>query len=138
MKTVTVLAIVALATSVFAASANAQSVKAKFTLPYEVRWGTATLPAGEYAISMDIPHGPTRVESTSNKLTFFTRIPVMTDSSEGPASLVITSFQGDHRVRSLNLPELGKSFVYERLTSAEREQIAKGQMQILPLLIARK
>ena len=137
MKTVRLLAILALATCAFAAAANAQSVTAKFTLPYEVHWGTATLPAGEYAISMDSLHTAIAlVQSASNNVSFFTRIPVMADSSKSPASLVITSFQGDRRVRSLNV--LGKSFVYEPLTRAEREQIAKGRMQIVPVFIARK
>jgi hypothetical protein len=139
MKTVRVLAILTLATCAFAAAANAQSVTAKFTLPYEVHWGTATLPAGEYAISMDLLHTAiTLVQSASNNVSFFTRIPVMENSSKSPASLVITSFNGDRRVRSLNLPELGKSFVYERITTAEREQIAKGRVQIVPVSIARK
>ena len=137
MKTVRLLAILALVTCAFAAAANAQSVSAKFTLPYEVHWGTATLPAGEYAISMDSLHTAIAlVQSASNNLSFFTRIPVMADSSKSPASLVITSFQGDRRVRSLNV--LGKSFVYEPLTRAEREQIAKGRMQIVPVFIARR
>ena len=135
MKTVRLLAILTLATCALAAAANAQNVTAKFTLPYEVHWGTATLPAGEYAISMDSLH-ITLVQSAQNNLSFLTRIPVMADNSKGPASLVITSFQGDRRVRSLNV--LGKSFVYEPLTRAEREQIAKGQMQIVPVFIARK
>ena len=136
MKTVRMLAILTLATCPFAAAANAQSVTAKFRLPYEVHWGTATLPAGEYTISMDSFHTATLVQSASNNLSFFTRVPMMEDSSKSPASLIITSFKGDRRVRSLNV--LGKSFVYEPLTRAEREQIAKGQVQIVPVFIARK
>ena len=47
MKTVRILAIFTLAMCAFTATANAQSVMGRFTLPYEVHWGTATLPAGE-------------------------------------------------------------------------------------------
>ena len=39
---------VLIATFVFTAAANAQpSFAGKFTLPYEVRWGQAVLPAGD-------------------------------------------------------------------------------------------
>lgn len=138
MKTVRMLAILTLATCAFTAAANAQSVTARFTLPYEVHWGTATLPAGEYTISMDSFHTATLVQSASNNLSFFTRMPVIEDSSKNPASLLVTSFQGDHRVRSLNLPGLGKSLVYEPLTTSEREQIANGPMQTVPVFIAKK
>ena len=42
------------ATCVFTAAANAQpSFEGKFTLPYEVQWNHAVLPAGEYSIEVD-------------------------------------------------------------------------------------
>ena len=47
MKTVKMLAILTLAICASTAAENAQTVTGRFTLPYEVHWGTATLPAGE-------------------------------------------------------------------------------------------
>ncbi len=48
-------------------------------------------------------------------------------------------FQGERRVRSLNLPQTGRVLIYEPLTKAEREQLAKaGQIQAVPVVIARK
>jgi len=139
MKTVKMLAILALAMCAFTAAANAQSVAGRFTLPYEVHWGTATLPPGEYTITMDSLHSATLVQSASNSQSFFTRMPTINDSMERPTSLVITSFQGERRVRSLNLPQYRRSLIYEPLTKAEREQLAKaGQIQSVPVFAARK
>jgi len=139
MKPVKMLAILALAMCASAAAANAQSVTGRFTLPYEVHWGTATLPAGEYMITMDSLHSATLVQSVSNSQSFFTHMPTINDSTKRPTSLVITSFQGERRVRSLNLPQYGKSVIYEPLTKAEREQLAKaGQIQSVPVFAAKK
>jgi hypothetical protein len=139
MKTVKMLAILALAMCGFTAAANAQSVTGRFTLPYEVHWGTATLPAGEYMITMDSLHTATLVQSVSNSQSFFTHMPTINDSTKRPTSLVITSSRGERRVRSLNLPQYGKSLIYEPLTKAEREQLAKaGQVQSVPVFAAKK
>jgi hypothetical protein len=138
MKTVKMLAILTLAMCASAGAANAQSVTGRFTLPYEVHWGTATLPAGEYTITMDSLHSATLVQS-ANSQSFFTRMPKIDDSMKRPTSLVITSFQGERRVRSLNLPQYGRSLIYEPLTKAEREQLAKaGQIQSVPVFAAKK
>jgi hypothetical protein len=139
MKTVKMLAILTLAMCASAAAANAQSVTGKFTLPYEVHWGTATLPAGEYTITMDSLHSATLVQSASNSQSFFTRMPTINDSAKRPVGLVITSFRGERRVRSLNLPQYGRSLIYEPITKAEREQLAKaGQIQNVPVFAAKK
>jgi hypothetical protein len=139
MKTVRRLAIFTLAMCAFTATANAQSVMGRFTLPYEVHWGTATLPAGEYTIAMDSLNSATLVQSASNSQSFFTRMPTINDNTEGPMSLVITSSQGERRVRSLNLPQYRRSLIYEPLTKAEREQLAKaGQIQSVPVFAAKK
>ena len=41
----------AIVTGVSVGSARAQSLKATFTLPYEVQWGKAVLPAGPYTVT---------------------------------------------------------------------------------------
>jgi hypothetical protein len=139
MKTVKMLTILTLAMCASAAAANAQSVTGKFTLPYEVHWGTAILPAGEYTITMDSIDSATLVHSATNSQSFFTRMPTMDNSTKHPMGLVITSFQGERRVRSLNLPQYGRSLIYEPVTKAEREQLAKaGQIQNVPVFAAKK
>ena len=41
--------------------AHAQTTKGTFTLTHKVRWGTAVLPAGSYAFSVDTQSWPARV-----------------------------------------------------------------------------
>jgi hypothetical protein len=88
---------------------------------------------------MDSLHSATLVQSVSNSQSFFTHMPTINDSTKRPTSLVITSFQGERRVRSLNLPQYRKSLIYEPLTKAEREQLSKaGQIQSVPVFAAKK
>src|ERR1700692_1527144 len=63
---------VLIATCAFTAAANAQpSFEGKFTLPYEVQWNHAVLPAGEYSIRMDSKGSPAVVRSmSSDKLAY--------------------------------------------------------------------
>jgi len=140
MKTLRLLAILMLATCAFTAVANAQaSFTGKVTLPYEVHWGTAILPAGEYTITMNTLHSVTLVQSARNETAFYTKMPLVQDSTNRPASLMITSLRGEHRVQSMNLPEFGRSFVYERPSKAEQEEIAKaGQIENVPVIVAKK
>ena len=139
MKTVSLIGILTLTIFAFSGAANAQSAKGKVTLPYEVHWGGATLPAGEYIIRMDSLHTVTMIQSAKTSQSFYTHMPVIADGTKDPACLIITSFQGERRVRSLNLPEYGRSLVYEPPTKAEREQLAKaGQVQVVPVITAQK
>jgi hypothetical protein len=53
LKSVTQIGLMALALCLAAAQAKAQGTyEGKFTLPFEVRWGIAVLPPGDYTISM--------------------------------------------------------------------------------------
>jgi hypothetical protein len=139
MKAIRLLGILTLTIFAFTGAAKAQSVKGKFTLPYEVHWGAAVLPAGDYTVSMDSFHAMTLVRPISNTRSFYTGLPVTANSDEGAAYLLITSEKGEHRVRSMNLPQMGKALIYEPLTKAEREQLAKaGKIETVPVFAARK
>ena len=131
---------VLIATCVFTAAANAHpSFTGKFTLPYEVRWGRAVLPAGEYFIWMDSTVAPAMVASASGSRTIHTQFPVTADSKGGSTSLTITNQGNERTVRSLNLPGIGKSVIFAPLTKAESEQLAQtGQIQTVPVIAARK
>jgi hypothetical protein len=130
---------VILTAGLFAACANAQSgsgvviYRGNFTLPHETHWGRATLPAGEYSISVDSSHTPALVRSKDGKTTVHTSIPIGDDSNNGPTALVIAARGNEREVLSLNLPQLGKSMVFKRLTQAEREMTAKmEQVEVAP------
>jgi hypothetical protein len=130
---------VVLATGVFAAAANAHpSFAAKFNLPYEVHWGQTVLPAGEYSIRMEAASMAKIMSTTGNKAVY-TGPPIVLDSEKGSACLTITTQGHERRVRSLNLPSIGKSLVFAPLSKSDREALAKaGQINAVPVIIAKK
>ena len=130
---------VILTAGLFAAFANAQSgsgfliYRGNFTLPHEAHWGKAMLPAGEYSISFDSNRTPALVRSKDRKTSVFTPMPITNDGNKGPATLVIAAHGNEREVLSLNLPAIGSSLVYKRLTQAQREMTAKmEQVQVAP------
>ena len=134
------LVAVVIATCIFTAVANAHpSFAGKFTLPYEVHWGQAVLPAGEYSIRMDSTASPAVISSASGSMAAFTEPPILADNERGGTYLTITTRGNEHRVRSLNLPKLGKSVIFAPLTKSEREVLAKaGQIESVPVVTAKK
>jgi hypothetical protein len=127
-----------IATCTFAAGAKAQpSFAGKFTLPFEVRWGQAVLPAGNYSIRMG-PAGPVEISATDGTRKILTKPPVVADSETGTTHLTITSSGSERTVRSLNMPELGKMVIFAPLSKAEREAAKAGHVDTLPVVSARK
>ena len=131
---------VLIGTCVFAVAANAQpTFVGKFTLPYEVHWGQAVLAAGQYSIRMYSVAGPAMVTSADGRRTVYTQSPTIADSDKGSARLIITNLGNERKVRSLNLPALGKLVIFAPLTQSEREEIAKaGQTNAVPVVTAEK
>lgn len=131
---------VLIATFVFTAAANAQpTFVGKFTLPYEVHWDGAVLPAGEYSIRMDSAAGPAVIRWASGSREVYTRFRIIANSEKGGAYLTLTIQGNERRVRSVNLPELGESVIFAPLTKTEREMFAKaGQLDIVPVVSAKK
>jgi hypothetical protein len=131
-----------LAASVFAAGAHAETrFHGRFRLANEVHWGKAVLPAGEYTILIAPPQGPSRagslIRSANGKTQFVPPTLVTEESNKGVNSLVITVRGNERRVRSLNLPGLGQSLIYEPLSKSERETLAKTD-QAVPVTVAAK
>lgn len=132
---------VLIATCAFAAAANAVPTFAgKFTLPYDVRWGQTVLPAGDYVIRMDSTGSPALISpADGSRAGVFTEPPFAEDSHSSGTYLTITNQENQRRVRSLNLPELGKVIVFAPLTRSEREALAKaGQINTVPVVTAKK
>lgn len=136
---------VILATGLIAVGASAQlgdpSVFAgKFTLPYEVHWGRSVLPPGAYSISMESVQRAAIVRSADGRTNMFLRVPIVGDTEKGIGTCITIVHRGsERRVQAVNLPELGKIMIYEPLTKAEHEELAKGgQVQILSVTTAQK
>jgi hypothetical protein len=131
---------VMIATCVFTAVANAQPIfLGTFTLPYEVHWNHAVLPAGEYAIRMDSKGALAVVRSMSSNKLDYTAPPIIGDGEKGATFLTVTIRGNERKVRSLNLSASGQSLIFEPLTKTEREMFAKaGQIDTVPVITARK
>jgi len=131
---------VLLVSCAFSAVANAQaSFVGKVTLPYEVHWGRAVLPAGNYSIRMESPNGMAKISSATRNVTVHTNLPTIADNESGGTYLTITTQGKERRVRSLNLPELRKLVIFAPLSKSEREYFAKsGQMTTVPVIVAQK
>jgi hypothetical protein len=131
---------VLIATFAFTAAANAQGAFAgKFVLPEEVHWNHAVLPAGEYYIEMRSADSPIVIHSTSAKKSFFTGKPTMGDLQKGSAHLTITVHGNERRVSSVSLPQINQTLIFQPLTKAEMESMAKaGQIETIPVFTAQK
>jgi len=128
------------ATCMFTAVANAQpSFQGKFTLPYEVQWNHAVLPAGEYYIEVGAKGMPTILHSISTRNSALTGLPIVADREKGAAHLTVTIQGNERKVRSVNLPQIGMSLVFDPLTRSEREMFAKaGHIDTVPVFTAQK
>jgi hypothetical protein len=131
---------VVIATCVLTVAAKAQpTFVGTFTLPYEVHWGQALLPAGEYFIRMDSAGAAAKVTSTDGSRTVYTQFPTFADSEKGDTHLTITKMGNERRVRSLNAPKFGKLIIFAPLSKSEREELAKaGQSITVPVVTAKK
>lgn len=129
-----------LSTLAMSAAAHAHSAFAgKFVLPEEVRWNHAVLPAGEYSIEIDSTTAPVVLKSTRSGKAFYTAVPMIAEANKGATSLNITTLGNVRRVRSVNLPRIDKTLIFERLSKTEKEMLAKGgRSESVPVVTARK
>jgi hypothetical protein len=121
-------------------SASAQSLRGTFTLPYEVHWGVAVLPAGSYTITFDSLRGPAIVRTrTGEGRALLTPMTIDKAMKEQPSALLITRIENDHVVRYLNFREAGVSFVYRPFTKSEGKLVGKiDESEAVPILMAQK
>jgi hypothetical protein len=112
----------------FAGAAQAGAYyNGKFTLPYEVRWGGAVLPAGEYSLAMDSIKGPLNVIDASGRIrALVSGFPDYLTGGQ-PTALLVTRDGAQRTVRSFNCPAWGHKFVYKPFTRAERDLLASGE-----------
>jgi hypothetical protein len=125
---------------VYGAAVNAEpAFSGKFVLPQEVRWNHAVLPAGEYTIEMSSIAAPAVLRSKNTGNTFYTAVPMVSESHKGGTEINVTVQGNERTVRSLNLPGIGHALIFAPLTKAEIETLAKaGETEVVPLITARK
>lgn len=122
------------------ASAQGQ-FQGKFTLPYEVRWGRATLPAGDYQLAfVDNTLGTLLAIRDAKTLRMVALEPVSDreDSHQGASVLLVGTHGKQRIVYSLTIAELGESFVYQRPPAHNGELEEARNSQVVPLTVAKK
>jgi hypothetical protein len=121
-----------------AMAANAQpALHGKFQLTSETRWSKAVLPAGDYTFTIDSVESPVIVviRAVNGKGAVMAMALTSDNAAPGGSSILITA---DHQVRSMNLPQLGMSLVFNRLTSRERETLYASASHTVPIQLAQK
>jgi hypothetical protein len=121
MKTLRNLALtkflpVAMGAICFLPLANAQTgFQGKFTLQEQVRWGRATLPPGNYTVTLGSSGMPNTaiLRSGDRKRTLLVVAGAHGDARSRGSYLVITGFGRQRHVTSLNLGEQGISLIYD-------------------------
>jgi hypothetical protein len=114
--------------------------RGQFSLPYEVRWGQAVLPAGDYLVRFEDVR--TRVfvviqDAKSGKDVAYLA-PVTTSEAHGTSALLITD-EGERVVQSLRVAELGETFIYRPALVRGAEDVREAhKVQTLPIWSAKK
>lgn len=108
LKMASHLVLVALALALSANVGKSQSVsyEGTFTLPFEVRWGVATLPPGDYTLRVDNIYG--------SKLTFV--------QGEGMSAMVLTGVRDRREVSNhsqLDLVETANGYAVKSLEAGQ-------------------
>jgi hypothetical protein len=121
-----------------ATAAQAQSAyRGQLTLPYEVRWGLAVLPPGDYTLAMRGVDEPMSVIDAGGRTRAFVYGSREVPRPAQPASLLVSRDGAQRTVRALNCPAWGVNMVYKPFTRAERNLVASGdQVERLPVRLA--
>jgi hypothetical protein len=132
----------AIAVGLSVSSASAQTlVKGTFTLPYEVHWGKAVLPAGHYSINIVDARKPALVSNTlTGQGSAFVMTRAIGDVMKGqPTALLITKMDNERVVRSFNWREGNQRFIYRALTETERTRLGSAsELEAVPILMAQR
>ena len=121
----------------FSGPANAQGrTQARFTLPFEVHWGQAVLPPGDYLVRfpLETPGNLVIFNATNRREVAIEGTDDRDDSAGRRSALLISTKGREHVVYSLTIAELGETFVYHRLPNSEVKEAR--QMQTVPVLEA--
>jgi hypothetical protein len=108
----------------------------RFTLPFEARWGGASLPVGEYSFKLDSVSGTCTLRLYhGNSGVAMILAQAQNKSASGPAELTVVR----GTVRALNLPEIGMVLQYapqhpKHLAAPQEREIA----QTVPVATAGK
>jgi len=124
-------ALIALAVGcMFAGVASAQDFIGRFTLPCEVQWGTAVLPAGNYTLEHNSARRTDLVTIRGERETVMALPASQSFDSDrsGKSALILARVNRQAVVRVLVLRELGMEFIYP---SPKGERVLLAQAPVL-------
>lgn len=122
-----------------AVAANAQTaLHGTFQLTNDARWGKTVLPAGQYTFTINSVQSPIIIQSVKGKASVMAVAESSADAAPGGSYLFITGSGADRLVRSMNIPQLGRSLVFNPLTPRERETLYAHTSETVAVQIARK
>ena len=124
-----------------ASSASAQNAfQGSFTLPNDVRWANATLPAGDYSFSLSSPTMSGRVFLQGPNGAAFILTSVIDNRNEGDSSKLTIEHRGSISfVRSMYLADLGVELTYRVPKTPKQDVVlAQGPVSTEQVLIAKK
>lgn len=113
------------------AAASAQvAAHGHFTLAHDVRWGSANIPAGDYAFSFDPDQSSavlTLSKMSAPRMGFIVLVPStdVSKSSEASRLLLATSANGSY-VTAMQLPEFGMTLHFSTPSHIVDKPIAKA------------
>ncbi len=131
IRNIAYAALLAAATFTFApVSASAQAAHGKFTLTHEVYWGSAKIPAGEYAFSYD-PNNVSPVLALSKMSGtpggFLVLVPSSDPAKTSDSSLlVLESTPAGSYVSAMQLPDSGITLRFAVPARSAEKQLAKA------------
>lgn len=119
------------------ATAQAMAFKGSFTLPNEVRWQGATLPAGDYTFSLKSASGPDLIQLQGPKGgSFVISLTASKDDVSDRSVMTIEHRAGMSIVRELYLAQIGLRLHYYVPKPAKDEQLAQGPVTTEQVLVA--
>jgi hypothetical protein len=112
-----------------AASARAQEFAGKFTLPFEARWGAATLPAGDYTFTIDEAMAGGALVVSSAKVEAIVRGQAYNPKATASSALILRRENGVYAVRELRMSDLGVVLYYghprpKHVTATQEREMA--------------
>ena len=140
LKVVSKLGLAALALGIVAGGGNAATVyQGKFTLPFEVNWGSSTLPAGDYTFELGSQSSPYTLYIHGQKSNAIIRATSAdTGVVSSTAQLDLVDIGDVHTIKNFEAPELGVTFSYyipkeKHMAPKEvRHILHKGSSQMEP------
>jgi hypothetical protein len=141
-STIQLLTLGLLVSFLWAGVANAApQYRGRFSLPYEVRWGQAVLPAGEYLISfVDVQTRVFAVIQDAKSGKDVAHLAAVTNGdAKGTSALLIAEVGNQQVVHSLRLAELGEVFIYDPALARGAEDVREAhKVQTLPIVAEKR